>query len=63
MISFDKSKNNIISHPEKGLYLPLFENDNLKYLLKKYSKKDIAAATQKKVRRYYNQIYSFNKKR
>ena len=49
MISFDFKKKNFVSHPEKGLYLPLFENNNLKKLLKKYNKKDIAAATQKRL--------------
>ena len=39
MISFDNKKKNFISHPENGLYLPLFENKNLKILLKRYSKK------------------------
>lgn len=47
MISFDKKSKNFVSHPENGLYLPLFENNNLRILLKKYKKKDIAAATQK----------------
>ena len=47
MISFDEKLKNFVSHPENGLYLPLFENNNLKNLLKKYKKKDIAAATQK----------------
>ena len=49
MISFDFKKKNFISHPENGLYLPLFENNYLKKLLKKYKKKDIAAATQKRL--------------
>ena len=49
MISYDNNNKNFISHPENGLYLPLFENNNLKKLLKKYSKKDIAAATQKRL--------------
>lgn len=49
MISFDYNKKNFVSHPEKGFYLPLFENNNLKKLLKKYNKKDIAAATQKRL--------------
>lgn len=49
MISFDYNKKNFVSHPEKGFYLPLFKNNNLKKLLKKYNKKDIAAATQKRL--------------
>ena len=46
MISFDKVKKNFVSHPEKGLYLPLFDNKKLNKLLNNFSKKDIAAATQ-----------------
>jgi len=49
MISFNEKKKNFTSHPENGLYLPLFNNNNLKVLLKNYSKKDIAAATQKRL--------------
>lgn len=49
MMSFDPKKKNFISHPENGLYLPLFENKNLKILLKKYKKEDIAAAVQNKL--------------
>ncbi len=49
MISFDTKKNNFTSHPENGLYLPLFNNSNLNKLSKKYSKNDIAAATQKRL--------------
>lgn len=49
MISFDKKKKNFVSHPENGLYLPLFHNHNLKDLLKWYSKEDIASATQKRL--------------
>ena len=46
MISFDKKIKNFKSHPENGYYLPLFENKRLKTLIKKFKKKDIAAATQ-----------------
>ena len=49
MISYDKIKKNFISHPENGLYLPSFSNKNLKHLIKKYRKKDIAAAAQKRL--------------
>jgi|TARA_B100001964_G_scaffold111991_1_gene124969 carbamoyltransferase len=49
MISFNYKKKNFTSHPEKGLYLPSFQNKNLNYLLKKYNKQDIAAATQKRL--------------
>ena len=49
MISFNDKTQNFMSHPENGLYLPLFENVKLKKLLKKYSKKDIAAAAQKRL--------------
>ncbi len=49
MISFDFKKKNFVSHPENGFYLPLFNNSNLNKLLRKYSKKDIAAATQKRL--------------
>jgi len=49
MISFNEKKKNFTSHPENGLYLPLFNNNNLKTLLNNYSKEDIAAATQKRL--------------
>tara|TARA_B100002051_G_C16742785_1_gene645373 strand:- start:176 stop:1867 length:1692 start_codon:yes stop_codon:yes gene_type:complete len=63
MISFDKKNKNFISHPENGMYLPLFENKSLKELLKKYKKKDIAAATQKRLEDIVvNYINTINKK-
>ena len=37
---------NFIGNYEKGLYQASFDNNNLTYLLKKYSKKDIAACAQ-----------------
>jgi carbamoyltransferase len=49
MISYDKDKKNFISHPEKGKYLPLFKNKNLDFLVNKYKKEEIAAATQKRL--------------
>jgi carbamoyltransferase len=49
MISFDKKNNCFKGNYEKGLYIASFENKNLNFLLKKYSKKDIAAATQKRL--------------
>ena len=46
MISYDYK---IIASREimKGLYIAKFKNPNLKFLLKRYSREDIAAATQK----------------
>jgi carbamoyltransferase len=49
MISFDSLSNSFKGHYEKGIYQAKFENKNLNFLLKKYSKKDIAAATQKRL--------------
>lgn len=49
MISFDSFSNTFKGNYEKGIYQATFENKNLNFLLKKYSKKDIAAATQKRL--------------
>tara|TARA_B100000579_G_scaffold390693_1_gene365354 strand:- start:19747 stop:21438 length:1692 start_codon:yes stop_codon:yes gene_type:complete len=46
LISFDKKNMRFIGNYEKGLYQASFDNNNLTYLLKKYSKKDIAACAQ-----------------
>ena len=46
MISYDNKKKKFNGNYEKGLYQATFNNRNLKHLTKKYSKKDIAAATQ-----------------
>ena len=46
LIYYDKKIKNIRSNFKNG-YLPLFKNEYLKKLLKNFSKKDIAAATQK----------------
>ena len=47
MISFDQNNNCFIANFEKGLYLPRFDNPNLKFLKKKYNREDISAAAQK----------------
>ncbi len=46
LISFDKKNMKFIGNYEKGLYQATFYNKNLNFLLKKYSKKDIAACAQ-----------------
>jgi len=46
MISFDKKNMRFIGNYEKGIYQATFDNNNLKYLLGKYTKKDIAACAQ-----------------
>lgn len=46
LISFDKKNMRFIGNYEKGIYQATFNNNNLKYLLRKYTKKDIAACTQ-----------------
>ena len=45
-ISFDKKKMEFNGNYENGFYQANFDNKNLKFLLKKYSKKDIAACVQ-----------------
>ena len=60
MISFDKINNCFKGNYEKGIYIASFENENLKYLLKKYSKKDIAAATQKRLEVVVLDFLKFN---
>ncbi len=60
MISFDKKHNCFKGNYEKGLYVASFENKNIKYLLKKYSKKDIAAATQKRLEDVVLDFLKFN---
>jgi len=47
MISFSKKENCFKGHYENGLYVTNFNNENLLFLKKKYSKEDIAAAAQK----------------
>ena len=60
MISFDKEKNCFKGNYEKGLYIASFKNTNLNFLLKKYSKKDIAAATQKRLEDVVLDFIKFN---
>ena len=45
-ISFDKKKMEFNGNYENGYYQANFDNKNLKFLLKKYSKRDIAACVQ-----------------
>ena len=47
MISYDKKTGEFRGNFEKGLYIAKYNNPNIKFLLKKFSKQDIAAATQK----------------
>ena len=49
MISYDKQKKCFKGNFEKGLYQSKFDNPNIKFLIKKFSPKDIAAATQKRI--------------
>ena len=49
LILFNKKTLNFEGSTDKGVYLPSFNNPNLKYLLKKYSKAEIASATQKRL--------------
>ena len=49
MISYDKLNKCFKGNFEKGLYQSKFDNPNIKFLLKKYSREDIAAAAQKKI--------------
>lgn len=60
MVSFDKKNNCFKGNYEKGIYIASFENKNIKYLLKKYSKKDIAAATQKRLEDVVLEFLKFN---
>ena len=49
MISYEKLKKCFVGNFEKGLYLSKFDNPNLKFLVKKFTPKDIAAAAQKRI--------------
>ena len=49
MISYDKQKKCFKGNFEKGLYQSKFDNPNIKFLINKFSPKDIAAATQKRI--------------
>ena len=49
MISYDKLNKCFKGNFEKGLYQSKFDNPNIKFLIKKYSQEDIAAATQKRI--------------
>ena len=60
MVSFDKKNNCFKGNYEKGIYIASFENKNIKYPLKKYSKKDIAAATQKRLEDVVLEFLKFN---
>ena len=48
MISYDKKSKCFRGNMEKGLYLPQYQNPNI-FFLKKFSKEDIAAATQHRI--------------
>ena len=49
MISYDKLNKCFKGNFEKGLYQSKFDNPNINFLKKKYTRKDIAAATQKRI--------------
>ncbi len=49
MISYDKKNKCFKGNMENGLYLPQFQNPNIHFFLKKFSKKDIAAAAQRRI--------------
>ena len=49
MISYDKKSKCFRGKMEKGLYLPQYQNPNIFFLKKKFSKEDIAAATQHRI--------------
>ena len=49
MISYDKSKKTFKGNFENGLYIPSFLNSNIKFLTKKFSAQNIAAAAQKRI--------------
>ena len=49
MISYDKINKSFKGNFEKGIYLPKYNNPNLKLLKKKFNAKDIAAAAQKRL--------------
>ena len=49
MISYDKENKCFKGNLEKGLYLPQYQNPNISFLKKKFSKEDIAAAAQKRI--------------
>ncbi len=49
MISYDKLNKCFKGNFEKGIYISKFYNPNLKFLLKKFLPKDIAAAAQKRI--------------
>ena len=49
MISYDKLNKCFKGNFEKGLYQSKFDNSNIKFLIKKYSREDIAAATQTRI--------------
>jgi carbamoyltransferase len=47
MISFDKEKLQFLGLPEKGIYLPKYDNKNLEVLRNNFSREDVASSTQK----------------
>ena len=49
MISYDKKNKSFKGNFEKGLYLPQYQNPNLFFLKKMFSREDIAAAAQKRL--------------
>ncbi len=49
LIRFNETTLNFEGTTDKGIYLPSFNNPNLEYLLKRFSKAEIASATQKRL--------------
>ena len=49
MISYDSVNKCFKGNFEKGLYISKFDNPNIKFLNKKFSPEDVAAATQKRI--------------
>jgi carbamoyltransferase len=47
MIDYDSSRRSFVGRMERGLYIPRFNNSRLSDFVKKYSREDVAAATQK----------------
>ncbi len=60
IISFDKKNNCFKGNFEKGLYIAKFDNSNLKFLLNKFKKKDIAAAAQKRLEEVISDFIKYN---
>ena len=47
MIDYDPRTRQFVTHPERGLYLPFFDNPGLNDFVRGYPREDVAAAAQK----------------